>query len=182
MKRARRGLSASAIALLLTCAVAHSRAQQPPTARFPSAAKPSPEIARESGPTVARLDEDGRRERARTDYVLHCSGCHFMHGEGNPAGGIPRVRNQIGYFLTLPEGRAYLMQVPGLLSAGLQDEDAARLVNWMVDYFSGASRPPSFTPYTAEEARRYRLHKPADIIGTRKRLATELRAAGHSFQ
>lgn len=125
---------------------------------------------------------EAERERARFDYVLHCSGCHFLHGEGSQAGGIPRVRDQVGYFLQLPEGRAYLMQVPGLLSASLSDADAARVVNWMIDYFAGASKPPDFVPYTAEEARRYRLQKPADILATRQRIAAQLQAAGYPFR
>jgi len=157
---------------------------QQPSARFPTAAKRNPVVATHAEPLpgTGGAGVDAQLERARIDYVLHCSGCHFMHGEGHPAGGIPRVRNQIGYLLALPEGRAYLMQVPGLLSAGLADEEAAHLVNWMVEYFSGPSRPADFTPYTAEEARRYRLQKPADIIGTRKRLAAQLQAAGYPFR
>jgi cytochrome c553 len=135
-----------------------------------------------TGPDPTATDAQSQRERARFDYVLHCSGCHFLHGEGVAAGGIPRVRDQIGYLLTLPEGRAYLMQVPGLLAAGMPDEGAARVMNWMIDYFAGPSRPEPFVPYTAEEARRYRLERPADIAATRTRLAEQLRAAGYPFQ
>jgi hypothetical protein len=126
--------------------------------------------------------QEGPWEQAKFDYVLHCSGCHFLHGEGSELGGIPRVRDQIGYFLTLPEGRAFLMQVPGLLAAGLSDERAAAVINWMVGYFSGPSLPDGFAPYTAEEARRYRLEKPADIIGTRNRIAARLTASGYPFR
>jgi hypothetical protein len=143
---------------------------------------PAAHAATEAARPASGTAQDAERERARFDYVLHCSGCHFLHGEGSPAGGIPRLRDQVGYLLTLPEGRAYLMQVPGLLSAGMRDEEAARVVNWMVDYFSGPSRPARFVPYTGEEARRYRLAKPADIIGIRQRLAAQLRAAGYPFQ
>jgi hypothetical protein len=74
------------------------------------------------------------------------------------------------------------MQVPGLLSAGLSDEQAAGVINWMMGYFAGPSRPADFVPYTAEEARRYRLEKPADIIGKRRQLKEQLRAAGYSIQ
>jgi hypothetical protein len=154
--------------------------QSPPDAKFPTAAKRS--AMPPASPGTPPQSEDALRDPPRFNYVLHCSGCHFMHGEGVPSGGIPRVRNQMGYFLALPEGRAYLMQVPGLLSAGMSDEDAAGVINWMVDYFAGASRPADFTPYSAEEARRYRRDKPADIIGKRRRLAEQLRAAGYPIQ
>jgi hypothetical protein len=179
MKQAWRRLSACGLVLMLACGT-RSFAQQA-AAKFPSAAKRDPAAVTDPS-TAAGVDDAAQREQARLDYVLHCSGCHFMHGEGNPGGGIPRVRDQIGYLLTLPEGRAYLMQVPGLLSAGLPDADAAHLINWMLDYFGGSSMPADFAPYTGAEAREYRLHKPADIIAMRKRLAAQLRAAGYPFQ
>jgi hypothetical protein len=118
-------------------------------------------------------------ERGRIDYVLHCSGCHALDGTGVETKGIPQVKGRIGYFLRFPEGRAFLLQVPGLLAAGLSDERAAGVTNWMIEYFAGPSRPPEFIPYTAEEARRYRLSKPADIPGVRQALETKLREAGY---
>jgi len=121
-------------------------------------------------------------ERGRIDYVLHCSGCHALDGSGLEAKGIPRIRDQIGYYLRLPEGRAFLLQVPGLLSAGLSDERAAGVTNWMIEYFAGPSMPENFVPYTPEEAKRYRLSKPADIIALRKRLAEQLVAAGYPLR
>ena len=118
-------------------------------------------------------------ERGRIDYVLHCSGCHALDGTGVETKGIPQVKDRIGYFLRFPEGRAFLLQVPGLLAAGLPDERAAGVTNWMIEYFAGPSLPPEFIPYTAEEARRYRLSKPADIPGVRQALETKLREVGY---
>ena len=128
------------------------------------------------------LAERSGFERGRIDYVLHCSGCHALDGSGVEAKGIPRIRDQIGYYLRLPEGRPFLLQVPGLLSAGLPDERAAGVTNWMIEYFAGASMPESFVPYTAEEAKRYRLSKPADIAAVRKRLAERLVAEGYPLR
>jgi hypothetical protein len=164
--------AAAFAALVLACAITPCFGQHPAAVHHP----PS------TGPDSSAPDEQTQRERARFDYVLHCSGCHFLHGEGVPAGGIPRVRNQIGYLLTLPAGRAYLMQVPGLLSANMPDAGSARVMNWMIEYFAGPSMPEPFIPYTPEEARRHRLERPADIAGTRARLAEQLRAAGYPFQ
>lgn len=171
---------AALAAAVFVCAGLPVCAQEQPAARFPSAAK------RNHGPVdppnAEPRSEWARRDRPRYDYVLHCSGCHFMHGEGMASAGIPRVRDQIGYFLAIPEGRAYLMQVPGLLTAGLGDEGAAGVVNWMVEYFGGPSRPADFVPYTAEEARRYRLERPADIGAKRRRIVAELEAAGYRLR
>jgi hypothetical protein len=163
MARARTWLNAAGVSLML-------------------AAPAGPGMAQSGFPEPVLTPRQDPAEQARVDYVLHCSGCHFLHGEGAEAGGIPRVRDQLGYFLTLPEGRAYLMQVPGLLAAGLSDERSAGVVNWMIDYFSGPSRPAAFEPYTADAARRYRLEKTADIIGTRNSIAAKLNDPGLPFR
>jgi mono/diheme cytochrome c family protein len=130
---------------------------------------------------LAAAQERGDRHAA-VDYMLHCSGCHGMDGSGAPAQGIPDFRNQIGHFERLPEGRAFLMQVPGLLTAGLPDDRRAAVATWLVRTFAGPSLAPDFQPYTAAEARQYRESRPADIAGTRKRLYEALLAAGYEIR
>jgi mono/diheme cytochrome c family protein len=120
--------------------------------------------------------------QGRIDYVLHCSGCHAQDGRGLEHKGIPALKDQAGYFLRTEGGRAYLMQIPGLLSAGMPDARAAGVTNYILTRFAGASLPENFIPYTAEEAKRYRETRPADIPGTRSRLAAELREAGFSIR
>jgi len=120
--------------------------------------------------------------RAAVDYTLHCSGCHDLDGSGHPGKGIPDFRDQVGYFLRTPDGRAFLLQVPGLLNAGLSDQRAADVVTWLVRRFAGPSLPADFEPYTALEARRYRENRPADIAGTRARLYRQFVEAGYPFQ
>lgn len=114
----------------------------------------------------------------RVDYVLHCSGCHAMDGRGLEHKGIPGLKDQIGYYLRSGEGRAFLMQVPGLLSAGLSDARAAAVTNYVVMRFAGLSMPESFVPYTAEEAKRYRESRPVNIPAHRLALVAKLRAQG----
>jgi mono/diheme cytochrome c family protein len=116
--------------------------------------------------------------RAAIDYMQHCSGCHGMDGAGSPSHGVPDFRGQIGHLPRLPEGRAFLMQVPGLLNSGLSDERRAAVTTWLILRFAGASLPPEFQPYTADEARRYRETRPADITAVRRRVYAELVAAG----
>ena len=129
-------------------------------------------------PAFAIADDQDER-RARYDYLLHCSGCHDRDGSGHPTKGIPDFREQIGYFTVLPEGRAMLMQIPGLLSSGLPDDRAAAVTTWLVRQFAGASLPADFQPYTTEEARRYRETRPADIAGTRARIYKQIAEAGY---
>ncbi len=118
----------------------------------------------------------------RVDYVLHCSGCHAFDGRGLEHKGIPALKDQIGYYLRSEEGRAFLMQVPGLLSAGMSDERAAAVTNYIVLRFAGASLPESFTPYTAAEAKRYRESRPANIPATRRALVAKLLEQGAAMR
>lgn len=133
-------------------------------------------------PAVAGDYDSRAASRARTDYLLHCSGCHGQDGEGKPWKGIPKFAGQVGYFVRLPESRAFLMQVPGLLGAGLPDERAAHLTTWLVREFAGPSLPSDFRPYTADEARRYRETRPVDVIGRRNELYDRLSAAGYPVE
>ena len=113
------------------------------------------------------------------DYVLYCSGCHSMDGSGHPEFGIPDFRDQVGHFLRLPEGRAFLMQAAGLLNTRLPNDRRAAVTNYVITTFAGDSLPRDFRPYTADEARRYYDERPADVIATRHRLHRQLNALGY---
>jgi len=116
--------------------------------------------------------------RGRTDYILHCSGCHKFDGAGLEDKGIPALKDQIGYYLRLDAGRAFLMQVPGLLSAGMSDQRAADVTNYVVLRFAGGSMPEHFVPYTAAEARRSRELRPSNIPSLRRELVKRLQEQG----
>lgn len=131
---------------------------------------------------AAAGDDDTASRRARSDYMLHCSGCHDMDGSGHPAKGIPSFRDQVGYFTAIPEGRAMLMQIPGLLSSGLSDERAAAVTTWLVRQFAGPSLPADFRPYTAKEAMHYRETRPVDITATRTRLYKQIVDSGYPLK
>jgi cytochrome c553 len=130
----------------------------------------------------AAAQDDPMSRRARSDYMLHCSGCHDMDGSGHPAKGIPAFQDQIGYFTAIPEGRAMLMQIPGLLSSGLSDERAAAVTTWLVTQFAGLSLPADFQPYTAAEAKRHRENRPVDIAATRARLYKQIVDSGYPLK
>jgi cytochrome c553 len=139
-------------------------------------------IAALAAPSPVAAQEDAMSRRARNDYVLHCSGCHDMDGSGHPAKGIPAFQDQVGYFTAIPEGRAMLMQIPGLLSSGLSDERAAAVTTWLVRQFAGSSLPANFQPYSAAEAKRYRETRPVDITATRERLYKQIVDSGYSLK
>jgi len=62
-------------------------------------------------------------------YTLNCWGCHLPHAEGIP-GTVPRLAHSMGYFLAIPEGRAYLVQVPGVANSPLDNEQITQVLNW----------------------------------------------------
>ena len=115
-------------------------------------------------------------------YVLHCAGCHQFDGSGSRAHEIPNMRGAVGNFLRLPEGRAFLVQVPGTSNSKLTDAEIATLLNWMVAAFSREQIPPDFTPYTPAEVTRLR-HRPLDdVAATRAAIAAKLAAMGYRIE
>jgi mono/diheme cytochrome c family protein len=113
-------------------------------------------------------------------YTLNCWGCHGAGAKGIP-GTVPRLAHSMGYFLRIPEGRAYLVQVPGVENSALDDAQTAIILNWMLDTFSRAELPPDFKPYTAAEVKAYRAHRLESVIDTRSALAKKLATQGWSI-
>ena len=118
-------------------------------------------------------------EAVRSDYLLHCSGCHGEHGEPHSLGRIPPLQGVVGRFLHLPEGRAFLVQVPGVHNSRLDDAGIARLMNWLVPGFAGDSLRTEFKPFSAAEVREMRAHRPVDPAAYRKELARKLAELGY---
>jgi mono/diheme cytochrome c family protein len=110
-------------------------------------------------------------------YTLNCWGCHQPGAQGI-TGSVPRLADSMGYFLYIPEGRAYLAEVPGVAASPLSDEEAAAVLNWMLLTFSRPQLPQPFVPYTALEIRKCRTRKLVNVIDTRRRLAAKLDSMG----
>jgi len=115
----------------------------------------------------------------RQHYVLHCAGCHQFDGTGSVAHEIPELKGAVGHFLRLPEGRAFLVQVPGTSNSALSDAEIAVMLNWMLPQFSRAEIPPGFEPYTAEEVTRLRDQRLDDVAGTRAAIVARLASLGY---
>lgn len=118
-------------------------------------------------------------DAGRGYYALHCAGCHQMDGTGSAAHAIPNMKDTVGNFLRLPEGRAFLVQVPGTSNSALSDAQIAVLLNWMLPQFSRAEIPPGFVPYTADEVTRLRNQRLDDVAGTRAAIVTRLASMGY---
>ena len=115
-------------------------------------------------------------QRASINYTQHCRGCHLADATGL-AEEVPRMKDFIGKFLHSPEGRAYLVRVPGVATAALPDEQLAELLNWLLFRFSAAELPDDFAPYTAAEVAALRADPLVDAGGTRRRILEDLAGA-----
>ena len=111
------------------------------------------------------------------DFSRQCQGCHGADGMG-ARDAVPRLRHFVGLFTHLPEGRNYLMRVPGLVFAPIDDARLADVLNWTLLTFSPDELAPDFTPFTVEEVARARDDPITKVRATRERLLTRLRERG----
>jgi hypothetical protein len=96
-------------------------------------------------------------------------GCHLADGSGQP-GRVPSIRRSLVLFSTSPEGRDYVIRVPGVAQSPLSDADTAALLNWMAGNLSDLKLPPGFTEYSAAEVHALRHHPLAQVKAMRARL------------
>ena len=110
----------------------------------------------------------------RSDYLLHCGGCHLENGQGTPPE-VPDLRVDLEWLARFPEGRAYLTRVPGASQVPISDARLAALFNWIFETYYPASA--DIEPYTAEEIGRSRYDPLYDPLKARKALgATALKS------
>ncbi|MCK6555295.1 hypothetical protein L6Q96_12065 [Candidatus Binatia bacterium] len=125
------------------------------------------------------LSPGGAAADPRTDYTLHCRGCHGPDGAGAP-GGVPAFGGQLGKFLGVPGGREFLVRVPGSSQSSLDDARLAALLNWVLTNFSRAELPSGFVPYTGAEVGAIRHPPLTDVGNVRRRLIDAIAAAESS--
>ena len=108
---------------------------------------------------------------ALEDYTLHCSACHTLDG-GGTEGLVPSLR-ELAPLLDHPQGRAYLIRVPGVAQAPLSDARIARLLNWVLAEYSKTTAEP---PFGQDEVAAWRSHPLRDPVGFRAQLTAGLEA------
>ena len=113
------------------------------------------------------------------NYMLRCVGCHTSAGVSPPLGRIPGLKDTVGHFARAPEGRRYLANVPGIVSAQLSPAETAALLNWLIETYGGASVPADYRPFTAEEVKALRSPAPDDVM--RLRAAARARLAEQGY-
>jgi hypothetical protein len=98
------------------------------------------------------------------NYQLRCMGCHLADGSGQ-AGRVPSIRRSLVLFSGSPQGRDYVIRVPGVAQSPLSDVDTAALLNWMARNLSDLPPPPGFADYSE-----------AEVHGLRDRPLVQVRA------
>jgi mono/diheme cytochrome c family protein len=101
-------------------------------------------------PGVLCESAQGAQLPVATQYALHCSGCHGLSGHGLASNGIPDLSEAWRYAGT-EAGRRYLISVPGVAASRLNDDDAAAMLNWVIERFCSEDRAAGFTHFTAAE-------------------------------
>jgi hypothetical protein len=120
-----------------------------------------------SSPTVVL----GVDDTPQVDYMLRCQGCHVGDGSGYP-GKVPDLRVSLRALSGTPGGREFLLRVPGASLSILDNEQLARVYNWMFAEFDPRGLPEGFVPFTAAEAARARATPLGDVQAARIPLAT----------
>jgi len=105
----------------------------------------------------------------RSDYLLHCAGCHRPDGTGLPPD-VPSLAGPLGPLVAAPGGRDYLARVPGAAQAPLSDEALAAVLNWVILEFNADSVPPDFVPLSGKEVGASRRQVLADPLRARYQL------------
>ncbi len=106
---------------------------------------------------------------ARSDYLLHCAGCHLVDGRGSP-GSVPSIAGPLGRIASSPAGRDYLARVPGAAQAPISDEALAAVLNWVLLEFNRETLAAGFKPLSGSEIARSRARVLADPLKLRREL------------
>ena len=91
---------------------------------------------------------------------------------------MPDIRNVIGHFTQVPNGRKYLIQVADISQAPLGNKEIAALMNWTLRQFSNDQLTPNFKPYSESEVKNLRKNRPADLHSTRRKILASLQVKG----
>lgn len=118
-------------------------------------------------------------EGAFKDYMLQCAGCHRFDGTGAEQKGIPSFVDSIGLFSRIPEGRAYMIRVPGASQSQINNDDLAIVLNWIVAKYSPDEyHNDNFRPFTASEVGASRPYRFDDVAVERRKLEQILKEKG----
>ena len=109
------------------------------------------------------------RADTQADYVLHCGGCHQPDGSGVPTI-VPSLHDNLGRIITVPQGREFLIRVPGSSQSLMDDGELAAVINYILTEFNSATLADDFEAYTTQEVKEARRNVLMDPMKLRAEL------------
>lgn len=113
------------------------------------------------------------------DYVLYCMGCHGPQAEGVP-GKVPPLAHALGSYMRTPQGRNYILRVPGAANSVLSDAQLAAVLNWLAQSFSADELSTGVALFTPAEVNGARHSPLSSVLATRREVVRALQATGHA--
>ena len=110
------------------------------------------------------------------DYMLYCMGCHGPDARG-VAGKVPALAGSLSRFMRTPQGRDYVLRVPGAANSVLADAQLAGVLNWLAERDAAAGEA-HVSPFTEAEVALVRRNPLANVLATRHEVVTALAATG----
>ena len=154
-----------------------SRHASSPLRRSPARSAAGAVLRRALAAAAALLACGTTHASPQQDYILYCMGCHGAQAEGVP-GKVPPLAHALGRYMRTPEGRNYILRVPGAANSVLSDAQLAAVLNWLAQTYNGdelTSEVPLFT--TAEVTSQH--HSPlTSVLATRRDVVRALAATG----
>jgi cytochrome c553 len=111
------------------------------------------------------------------DYMLYCMGCHGADARGVP-GKVPPLAGSLALFMRTPEGRNYVLRVPGAANSALSDAQLCAVLNWIAERYAAPGGAPAPAPFTVPEVARTRHVPLASVQATRRQVVGTLAASG----
>ncbi|HSH72131.1 MAG TPA: cytochrome c [Methylophilaceae bacterium] len=111
----------------------------------------------------------------QVNYILRCAGCHGLDGTGSSIGGVPPL-GLIKTFTSDPEGRLYVMHVPGVVNSGLSNQEIADVINYVAQRWGSPDLP--FESFGLEEVNHLRSINISDVVSYRRDLTSRYISEG----
>src|SRR5450631_469239 len=124
---------------------------------------------------VAALSLEAHASPAQ-DYMLYCMGCHGTDAQGVP-GKVPALAGPLSRFMRTPQGRDYVVRVPGAANSALTDAQLAAVLNWLAERGAAAGEAP-VAPFTDAEVALVRHIPLANVLATRHAVVAALATTG----
>jgi cytochrome c553 len=111
------------------------------------------------------------------DYMLNCMGCHGTDAQGVP-GKVPPLANALSRFMRTPEGRNYVLRVPGAANSALSNTQLAAVLNWLAVTYDSSPSAHQPAPFTSDEVSLLRRQPLVSVLATRSEVVRNLANTG----